>query len=98
MRFEFATATRIIFGSGTIQEVAPRAAEIGHYAFVVTGRSLERAARLLEHLKKQGMEFIPFKVSAEPTTTIALAGVQLARQAGCDMVIGIGGGSVLDTR
>jgi alcohol dehydrogenase class IV len=97
MRFEFATATRIIFGSGTIQEVAPRAAEIGHYAFVVTGRSLERAARLLEHLKKQGMEFIPFKVSAEPTTTIALAGVQLARQAGCDMVIGIGGGSVLDT-
>ena len=48
MRFEFATATRIIFGRGTIQEVAPLAAEMGSCVFVVTGRTVERAQPLLE--------------------------------------------------
>ena len=43
MGFEFATATRIIFGPGTLQEVAPRAADVGYRAFVVTGRTAERA-------------------------------------------------------
>ncbi|MGD8963958.1 MAG: iron-containing alcohol dehydrogenase, partial [Desulfobacterales bacterium] len=36
-------------------------------------------------------------VPGEPTTDMALAGVQKARQAACDWVIGIGGGSVMDT-
>jgi alcohol dehydrogenase class IV len=97
MGFEFATATRIIFGSGTVQEVAPRAADIGHRAFVVTGRSVERAAPLLEKLNKQAIECVTFNVPGEPTTALAFEGVQQARQAECALVIGIGGGSVLDT-
>jgi alcohol dehydrogenase class IV len=39
MRFEFATSTRIIFGPGTLREVGPIAAEMGHRALVVTGRA-----------------------------------------------------------
>jgi hypothetical protein len=39
MRFEFATATRILFGPGTVQEVASLALGMGTRAFVVTGRS-----------------------------------------------------------
>ena len=96
MRFEFATATRIIFGRGTIQEVAPLAAEMGSCAFVVTGRTVERAQPLLEQLNKQGIKCLTFSVPGEPTTTIVKAGVKEARQTKSDLVIGIGGGSVLD--
>jgi alcohol dehydrogenase class IV len=97
MRFEFATARRILFGSGTLQEVAPMAAEMGRRAIVVTGGTIERAAWLLEQLNEQGVDSILFNVAGEPSTEVALAGVQHAREAGCDSVIGIGGGSVLDT-
>jgi alcohol dehydrogenase class IV len=97
MRFEFATATRIIFGPGTISEAASLSALMGKRAFVVTGRTIERAEPLLERLSKQGADYVTFKVSGEPTITIAAAAVQAARQAGCDLVISIGGGSVLDT-
>ena len=97
MRFEFSTAARIIFGPGTIQEIAPLAAEMGRCVFVVTGSSLERVQPLLEMLNKKEIESVTFNVSGEPTTEIALAGVQRARKANCDFVIGMGGGSVLDT-
>ncbi len=97
MRFEFATASSIIFGAGTAAEVAPEAAQLGHRACVVTGRSAHRAASLIRDLKEQGLEVTTFNVSGEPTTHTVFEGVQQARRAGCDLVIGIGGGSVIDT-
>ena len=97
MRFEFATATRIIFGPGTISEAASLSGQMGKRAFVVTGRTAERAKPLLERLDKQVIESVTFNVSGEPTTTIATAAVKAARRAKCDLVISIGGGSVLDT-
>ena len=97
MRFEFATATRIIFGRGTIQEVGPLAAEMGSSAFVVTGRTVERAEPVLSRLKNHAISYVTFSVTGEPTTTIVKAAVDQARQAGPNLVIGIGGGSVLDT-
>jgi len=97
MRFEFATATRIIFGPGTICEVASLSAEMGKCACVVTGRTIERAESLLEQLNQQGIRYVTFNVAGEPTTTVAKAGVELARQAKSDLVVSIGGGSVLDT-
>ena len=97
MRFEFATANRIIFGPGTLNEVAPMAAEMGRRPLVVTGLGSDRAAPLMEALEGLGMETTRFKVSGEPTTEMALEAVQKARQAASDLVIGIGGGSVIDT-
>ncbi len=97
MRFEFATATRIIFGPGTVSEATSISGEMGKRAFVVTGSTVERTEPLLELLGEQGTDYVTFNVSGEPTTTIAAAAVQAARRAGCDMVISIGGGSVLDT-
>lgn len=97
MRFEFATATRILFGAGTLKEIGPLAAEMGHRALVVTGRSSERAAPLLESLAAHGVETTPFPVAGEPTTDLVRTGTVRAREAGCDLVIGFGGGSALDT-
>ena len=97
MRFEFATATQIIFGPGTLKDIGVPAAEMGHHGFVITGRDPERATPLVEQLKKQGLLFSLFSIPEEPTTDLALAAVEKARRDGCDFVVGIGGGSVLDT-
>jgi alcohol dehydrogenase class IV len=97
MQFEFATATRIMFGPGTLGQAAPLAAQMGRRAFFVTGHSLERAEPLLEALDHESVGSVIFHVSGEPTTDMALDGVQRARQTGCDLVIGMGGGSVIDT-
>ncbi|MFH1953020.1 MAG: iron-containing alcohol dehydrogenase [Pseudomonadota bacterium] len=97
MKFEFATTTRIIFGRGVVQEVAPIAIGMGQCVCVVTGRALERTATLLETLRKQGLKTVAFSVPGEPTTSTVLEGVEYARRAGSDLVIGIGGGSVIDT-
>ncbi len=97
MRFEFATANRIIFGAGTFGECGSLAARMGHRALVVTGRSVERAAPLLDSLKTHQVEAVTFSVPGEPTVDLVREGVHTARAIGCDVVIGVGGGSALDT-
>jgi len=97
MRFEFATATRIIFGHGTVKDTGSIVEKMGRRAFVITGRSLERAKSLLGKLKDTGLEVTQFSIPEEPTTQLAQAAVEEARRQTCDMVIGVGGGSVLDT-
>ena len=96
MRFEFATANRILFGPSALKQVAPIAAAHGRRPLVVTGHHGDRATPLLDLLRQNGLTPTVFTVIGEPTVETARAGVSLARQAGCDQVIGIGGGSVLD--
>lgn len=96
MQFEFATATRIIFGAGTLAQAGEIAADMGTRALIVTGRTTERAAPLLEILQEKNVACEIFSVPGEPTTEIASQGTQKARRTGCDLVIGFGGGSPLD--
>ncbi|MES0344687.1 MAG: iron-containing alcohol dehydrogenase, partial [Anaerolineales bacterium] len=67
MRFEFATANRVIFGVGALAEVGELAKEFGRQALVVTGSDSDRAAPLLSILKKSGLESTVFTVPGEPT-------------------------------
>jgi alcohol dehydrogenase class IV len=97
MRFEFATANRIIFGSGTVSEISSIAAGMGKCACVITGSSSERASFLIEQLKERQIECVIFSVLGEPTTTIVNSGTETARKNKCDFVISIGGGSAIDT-
>lgn len=94
--FEFATATRIIFGSGALKRAGVFAADMGKTALIVTGKHPERADFLLNVLHEQGIEYVIFSVSGEPAVETITSGMARAREAGCDMVIGIGGGSALD--
>jgi alcohol dehydrogenase class IV len=96
MRFEFATAARILFGPGTLREVAPTTAGFGRRVLVVIGRSLERAEALLDHLESLNILFFTFIVSGEPTLDTVLSGVKKAHEEDCKVVIGFGGGSVID--
>ncbi len=95
-RFEFATATRIVFGAGTFHEAGSIARGLGQAALVVTGKSPHRAQPLLDLLRKENMPTTVLSVPGEPTTELVEAGTAAAKKAGCDFVIGFGGGSVLD--
>ena len=94
MHFEFATANRIIFEPGACAELAPAAQAFGRRALVVG--SLERSAPLREQLRAAGVESLPYPITGEPTVAAVLEGLRAAREGGCDLVIGIGGGSALD--
>ncbi len=94
--FEFATATRIIFGAGKLTDAAPAAATLGKHTLVVTGSNPDRAQKLLESLKKEGLKSTVHSVTGEPKIADAQAGTECARQNECDAVIAFGGGSAID--
>jgi alcohol dehydrogenase class IV len=96
MRFEFATASRIVFGAGTIREVGRLAKELGGRALVVCGKDAGRAERLLGLLSEQGVKSVSRSVVGEPDIANVESATAAARNEGCDLVIAFGGGSVLD--
>lgn len=97
MRFEFATATRILFGQGTLNAAAPIVAEFGRRALIVMGSTPDQATSLIDQLKAQQVEAATFSVSGEPAIETVQAGIAVARDNHCDIIIGLGGGSAIDT-
>ncbi len=97
MRFEFATSARIVFGPGTLAELPALTAGLGRRALVVTGRDPSRAQCILDLLTSARVPATLFSVAHEPTTDDILRALALAHAAQCDLAIGFGGGSVLDT-
>jgi alcohol dehydrogenase class IV len=91
MRFEFATATRIVFGEGTAATLPELARSFGVRPLIVTGASTERAAGLVSPL---GAE--TFTVPGEPTVELVRTGARRVQEAACDVVIAMGGGSAID--
>lgn len=96
MRFEFATAQRILFGPGTLDEAGPAAAAFGRRALVATGADPARARPLLDRLAARGIEATTFSISGEPTTDLVAEGALIAAGSAAELVVAIGGGSVLD--
>lgn len=96
MRFEFATATRIVFGPGTIKEAGALAKGFGRRALVITGRDTSRASQLVELLRSEGLDSTVFGVEGEPEVETIRKGTELGKKQGCDVVISFGGGSAID--
>ncbi len=86
MKFEFATAGRILFGRGSASEIGPAAKQFGERVFVVSGRTRRTDVSATA----------TFTVTREPTVDMVREGANTAREGGCDVVVAIGGGSVID--
>lgn len=96
--FEFATAQQIIFGRGTIAQLPACAARHAiRRAFVLTGSSASRLQPQLGLLTQAGIEVQTFAVTGEPSIPMLRQAIAKAVDFGCDGVIAIGGGSVIDT-
>ena len=96
MRFEFSTARQIIFGNGSINQLIPLISNICEHVLIATGSSIDRAKPVSDQLNEKDIPNTIFQVPGEPTTQLVLEGIKLARSKKCDLVIGIGGGSVID--
>ena len=96
MDFQFVTAGRVIFGDGALAQAGALAAEFGQHALVVTGSTPSRAAPLIQQLQSADINATSFSVGKEPTLELVRRGADQARTAGIDLVIGFGGGSVID--
>ncbi|WP_436605344.1 iron-containing alcohol dehydrogenase [Sorangium sp. So ce1036] len=97
LAFEFATATRILFGAGKLSEVPAAVRGLGGTrALVVTGQSPARAAPLLAALERANVSAARFAVAGEPTVEIAREGAARAAAERCDVVVALGGGSAID--
>ena len=94
--FEFATATRIIFGAGVLREIGALAKGFGRRALIVTGRDTRRAEPLKALLGEQGVDTVTFPVSGEPEVQTVKQGLAAAKEQESDLIIGFGGGSALD--
>ena len=87
-----------MFGPGVAERLGREAAALGRRAFVLTGSRPQAHAALLRQLGDHHVAHTLFRVDREPTTDLAREAVAHAASGqGCDLVIGIGGGSVIDT-
>lgn len=95
MTYSFSTA-RVIFGIGARVGVATHAARMGRRCLLVTGARPDRSAWLFEDLRNVMEDVSGVALDGEPETGFISAQAGAARRAGCDMVVAIGGGSVID--
>jgi len=97
MQFEFASAARIIFGDGDASQLPQLARGIGSRALLVTDSFLpESVSRLIDALKAADLRISHYAVSGEPTVEMIDEAKALAAAEGSNLVISIGGGSVID--
>jgi len=97
LRFDVTAPGDIRFGAGRAGELPAAVAALGvTRALVVTGRSPSRAAGARAGLADAGIAAVTFPVAGEPTVELVREAVEVVRAAGCDGVVGFGGGSALD--
>ncbi|WP_085442004.1 iron-containing alcohol dehydrogenase [Magnetofaba australis] len=101
MNFEFFNPTHLIFGAGSLSRLGAVAQGVGKRALLVTGGgSVKRSGvfdRAVASLQAAGVT-VTECAGVEPNPHIATVrrGVQTAREAQCDLVIALGGGSAMD--
>jgi alcohol dehydrogenase class IV len=97
LSFEFTTSSRIVFGRGSASKITGFIGDKGKRVFLVTDNNVERFRFIKGQLVSEGFEVSLFSVESEPTTGIISDGVDIARRNNVEVVIGIGGGSVIDS-
>lgn len=101
MNFNYFLPVNLIFGRGKIELLGSTTKELGKKAVIVTGTGSTKRSGLLDKsvqlLKDVGIESVVYdKVTQNPLTTTAVEGANFVKENGCDVVVGIGGGSIMD--
>ena len=97
VRFDLAVPADVRFGAGRVSEVPEALAGLGaSRVLVVTGRTTSRADAIRSALTEAGISNIAFGVPTEPSIERVRVAMELLAEAGCDAVLGFGGGSALD--
>ncbi|WP_319468341.1 iron-containing alcohol dehydrogenase [uncultured Pseudodesulfovibrio sp.] len=96
MHFDFATAARIIFEPKSAHTIPALARELGSRPCLVTGSRPENAQWLVDALSADMDSPLIISISGEPDTGTIAKASETARAHGCDLVIAMGGGSVMD--
>lgn len=101
MNFNYYLPVNVVFGCGKVKEVGEIAKPYGKKALIVTGKSSAKKSGLYDKVKDSleaaGIESALFdKVSQNPLTTTAIEGAEFAKETGADVVVAIGGGSIMD--
>lgn len=100
--FIFENPTKIIFGRGQISQIGKEIARFGRTVLLVYGReSIKKNGiydQVMSSLREAGLQIVEFPgVKSNPMLAHALKGIALAREAQVDVVLAVGGGSVIDT-
>lgn len=96
MKFEFATSQRILFGTGIVKDLGKLAGSLGRRALLVCGSGNAPFQSALESLNQAGLAVSQYPVLSEPDLAAVQNGLNFARSEACDVIVGIGGGSVMD--
>lgn len=99
--FKYFLPVNIEFGSGKVAKAGELTKPYGKKALIVTGHSSAKKSGLYDKvkdsLKAEGIDSVLFdKVAQNPLTTTAAEGAVFAKENGCDVVVAIGGGSIMD--
>ncbi len=94
---DFSTSNRVIFGVGSISKLTALLENFGRNALFLQKRNLKASKIIHNYFSDNKIEYQDIEVSGEPNVEKINQITQLAREYGCDFVVGLGGGSVLDT-
>lgn len=99
--FTFHLPVNIVFGSGKVSQVGELTKPYGKKALIVTGKSSAKKSglydKVADSLKSAGIDSVLFdKVAQNPLTTTAIEGAEFAKSNACEVVVAIGGGSIMD--
>lgn len=97
----FVIPNHTVVGTNVLGEAAPLLKKMGNKAFIVTGKHVavsDMMKQLTALLDENGIDCVIFDgITGEPTDTMIENGVEMLKSSGCDFIIGIGGGSPLDS-
>lgn len=94
--FEFSTTSRILFGVGACEQLPQIAGQLGSRLLLVTGARSDRFESIVQRLEDNGQRIIRLSIPHEPTLEDIERGLDIAREHLSEVVLALGGGSVLD--
>ena len=102
MNFDFNNPTHILFGSGKLNELGSQPMPGKKALLLMSGGKSAQVSgaydRTAEQLRKAGVEIAEFaKVMENPVKEMIMEGAAFARENGCDFIVALGGGAVLDS-